>query len=102
MTTSTPNTPVPADPKVSARSESHFRSLLKAVSWRCVGTLDTFIVSFAVLNITGAVGGGLAHAARISGGIAAVEVVTKIILYYLHERAWARVHLGRSVVPHRS
>ena len=95
MTTTDPNTPVPAEPKVGARSESHFRSLLKAVSWRCVGTLDTFIVSFAVLNITGAVGGGIGHAARISGGIAAVEVVTKIILYYLHERAWARVAFGR-------
>ena len=102
MSKTTPNTPASAAPVVGVRSESHFRSLLKAVSWRCVGTLDTFIVSFAVLNITGAVGGGLGHAARISGGIAAVEVVTKIILYYLHERAWARVHLGRSVVPHRS
>ena len=95
MTMTDPNTPVPASPAVGSRSESHFRSLLKAVSWRCVGTLDTFIVSFAVLNITGAVGGGIGHAARISGGIAGVEVVTKILLYYLHERAWMRIALGR-------
>ena len=81
-------------PSFRPRSESHFRSLLKAVSWRCVGTLDTFVVSFFVLSVTG-VGGDLGHAARISGGIASVEIVTKIVLYYLHERAWARIALGR-------
>jgi uncharacterized membrane protein len=87
-------------PTVTAKSDSHLRSLLKAVSWRCVGTMDTFIVSFAVLNLTGAASGA-GHAARISGGIASVEVVTKILLYYLHERAWGRIRLGRSskVVP---
>ena len=34
--------------------ETRLRSVLKAVSWRCVGTLDTFIVSFVVLSLTGA------------------------------------------------
>lgn len=80
------------------KSDSHLRSLLKAVSWRCVGTLDTFLVSFAVLNVTGATAGA-GHAARISGSIAAVEVVTKVALYYFHERAWARVKLGRGGKP---
>ncbi len=77
-----------------ARSDTHLRSLLKAVSWRCVGTLDTFLVSFVVLNVTGATG-GVGHAARISGGIAAVEVLTKIFLYYVHERAWGKISVGR-------
>ena len=80
------------------KSDSHLRSLLKAVSWRCVGTLDTFVVSFVVLNVTGATA-GVGHAARISGSIAAVEVVTKVALYYFHERAWARVKLGRGGRP---
>ena len=57
-------------------------------------TLDTFVVSFFVLSVTG-VGGDLGHTARISGGIASVEIVTKIVLYYLHERVWARIALGR-------
>ena len=82
----------PPDPR--PKSDSHLRSFLKAVSWRCVGTLDTFVVSFFVLGVTG-VGGDLGHAARISGGIAGVEIVTKIILFYLHERVWARIALGR-------
>jgi uncharacterized membrane protein len=64
--------------------EGHGRSLMKAVSWRTVGTLDTFIISFF---ITGK--------ASLAGGIAAVEVVTKIMIYYLHERVWAMVPWGR-------
>ncbi|MSU47349.1 MAG: DUF2061 domain-containing protein [Lacunisphaera sp.] len=70
--------------------DPHWRSFAKAVSWRCVGTLDTFVVSFVVLTLTGATGGSKGLALHISGGIASVEVVTKVILYYLHERVWAR------------
>jgi uncharacterized membrane protein len=63
--------------------EGHARSLAKAVSWRTVGTIDTFIISFFV---TGKV--------SLAGAIAAVEVVTKITIYYLHERVWAVVPWG--------
>src|SRR5258708_3676999 len=64
--------------------EGHGRSFMKAVSWRTVGTIDTFIISFFV---TGKV--------SLAGSIAAVEVVTKIMIYYLHERVWAVVPWGR-------
>jgi uncharacterized membrane protein len=57
--------------------ESHARSLAKAVSWRITGTFDTLIVSFFIT-------GRLA----LAGAIAATEFLTKILLYYLHERAW--------------
>ena len=88
------SSPTPNPSSAKAR-ETHLRSLLKAVSWRCVGTLDTFCVSFVVLIFTGATEGNKLHAAQISGSIAGVEVITKVVLYYLHERAWMRVHLGR-------
>ena len=64
--------------------EGHGRSLMKAVSWRMVGTVDTFTISFFV---TGRV--------SIAGSIAAVEVVTKILIYYLHERVWAVLPWGK-------
>ena len=64
--------------------EGHGRSLAKAVSWRAVGTFDTFVISFFV---TGKV--------SLAGTIAAVEVMTKIMIYYLHERVWAAVPWGR-------
>jgi uncharacterized membrane protein len=58
--------------------EAHARSFAKAVSWRITGTLDTFIIGFIVTG-----------KATIAGSIAAIELMTKIGLYYFHERAWA-------------
>ncbi|OEJ99521.1 DUF2061 domain-containing protein [Roseivirga misakiensis] len=61
-------------------ADSNLRSLLKTISWRILGTLDTIIISYFV---TGEVAMALS--------IGSVEVVSKMILYYLHERAWANV-----------
>ena len=64
--------------------EQHRRSLSKAISWRITGTIDTFIISWLV---TGTL--------KMAGSIALTEVLTKIGLYYLHERAWNRVPFGK-------
>lgn len=56
---------------------SYKRHILKTVTWRIVGTLDTMILSWF---ITGSLKIGLA--------IGGVELLTKMVLYYLHERAW--------------
>ena len=64
--------------------ESHPRSFLKAVSWRTLGSIDTFVLG---MIFTGA-------NAKIAGSIAGAEVITKILLYYFHERAWATVPWG--------
>jgi uncharacterized membrane protein len=65
-------------------AETHARSVLKAVSWRTMGTIDTFAISWFM---TGKV--------VIAGSIAGLEVITKIAWYYLHERVWAAVSWGR-------
>jgi uncharacterized membrane protein len=65
-------------------AETHTRSVLKAISWRTLGTLDTFAISWF---LTGRV--------AIAGSIAAIEVITKIAWYYLHERVWAAIPWGR-------
>ncbi|EKB50012.1 DUF2061 domain-containing protein [Cecembia lonarensis] len=57
--------------------DSNAKSLAKSISWRVVGTLDTMVISFFVT-------GQLLMAVSIGS----IEVVTKIALYYLHERAW--------------
>ena len=59
-----------------------------AVSWRLLGSLDTFMLSFLVT-------GRLRYAVSIAGG----EALTKIALYYVHERAWRRVAWGRLEDP---
>ena len=63
--------------------ERHSRSLAKAVSWRIFPSIDTFIISFFV---TGKI--------SLAGTIAAVEIKTKIVISYLHERAWVAIPFG--------
>lgn len=58
--------------------ECHFRSVCKAVSWRLLGSVDTFLVAFL-----------LTGAPVAAGAIASLEVLTKTVLYYGHERVWA-------------
>ncbi len=65
-------------------AETHTRSVLKAISWRTLGTLDTFAISWF---FTGKI--------EIAGSIAGLEIVTKIAWYYLHERVWAEISWGR-------
>ena len=53
------------------------RSFFKTLTWRCLATTDTFVLSFFIT-------GNLVFA----GSIASVEVLTKLALYYWHERVW--------------
>ena len=55
----------------------HTIHILKTITWRIVGTLDTMVISWL---ITGNWKWGVA--------IGGVELITKMVLYYLHERAW--------------
>jgi uncharacterized membrane protein len=64
--------------------DSSSRSLAKAISWRITGTIDTFIISWL---ITGQL--------LLASGIAATEVITKIFLYWFHERVWNKIQWGR-------
>lgn len=68
----------------SSKSDSNLKSLLKTISWRVVGTIDTMMISYIVTGkFTTAM------------SIASVEVVTKMLLYYFHERAWATVKIKK-------
>ena len=63
------------------------RHVAKTITWRTVGTLDTMIIGWL---ITGDAMTGL----KIGG----IEVITKMILYYFHERIWFKINLG---LPYR-
>jgi sulfate adenylyltransferase large subunit len=65
-------------------TETHARSLVKAVSWRTTGSLDTFVVTFVISGST-----------KLAGSVALTEVLTKILIYYGHERVWALVPWGK-------
>ncbi|MGY5351633.1 DUF2061 domain-containing protein [Wenyingzhuangia sp. IMCC45533] len=70
--------------KESRSSETPIRSVVKAVSWRVVGTVDTLIVSWFVVQD-----------AKTASAIASIDFVTKMILYFFHERAWNAIKWGK-------
>ena len=63
--------------------ESRKRHIIKTISWRAIGTLDTIMLSWFITGnpLTG-----------LKIGLA--EVFTKMVLYYLHERVWYRINFG--------
>ncbi len=67
--------------KVSDRADKPIKSFMKSISWRVIGTIDTVIISYF---ITGRV--------TLAISIGSIEVITKTILYYFHERLWAHIH----------
>lgn len=63
--------------------ESRKRHLLKTVSWRFIGTLDTVVLAWII--------SGNPQAGLKIGGM---ELITKMILYYYHERVWYKINFG--------
>ena len=72
---------------VSKSNERWSRSFLKSVSWRIIGTLDTIIISYVIT-------GEISFALSIGG----IELVTKMILYVVHERLWNKLNWGKKWV----
>jgi len=64
-------------------SNANKRHLIKTITWRILGTLDTILIAWIIT------GNGLTG---VKIGIA--EVITKMILYYVHEKAWYRTNFG--------
>jgi len=68
--------------------ESHFRSIIKAVTWRAGGTVVTAFVAWIFT-------GSLDIAARI--GI--LDSLIKIAAFYIHERVWIKLKFGKLKEP---
>lgn len=68
--------------------ESHYRSILKAITWRTGGTVVTFAVAwFLIREFT------------MAAGIGLLDTTIKIIAFYIHERIWNRLQFGRQKPP---
>ncbi len=65
-----------------------YRSLMKTVSWRVTGTLDTVLIAYFITK---------EFSLAISIGF--IEVFTKLALYYFHERIWDTLNIGRVEPP---
>ena len=68
---------------------SQLRHLLKSFTWRFIASIDTFLLSYI-----------LSSDFKISISISSVELITKLILYYLHERFWFNSNLANSKIRH--
>ena len=68
--------------------ESHSRSIAKALTWRVIALIITASIAWMV---TGQL--------RVAVCIGAADALVKIGIYYVHERAWNRVHFGRPKPP---
>ena len=92
----TPKLDPPNPPEIKV-----WRSVAKAISWRVLGTIDTLILSYLLITYLGPFFGieqGRGEALETASYIAITEVITKLIFYFLHERLWAKLSWGISVV----
>ena len=66
------------------RGETKRRSIVKAITWRTLGTIDTIVIAFVLT-------GEIKTALSIGG----IEIFTKMILYFFHERIWNMINWGK-------
>jgi adenylylsulfate kinase len=68
--------------------ETHYRSIIKAISWRIFASGATILIVFVFTKKI-----------VLSLGIGATELIVKLILYYLHERIWNILPFGKEKHP---
>src|SRR5690606_32917619 len=69
--------------KIRWLMNSRRRHLIKTFTWRGFGTADTFLLAWIISG-----------SPLVGMKVGAAELITKMILYYLHERAWYRTRFG--------
>ncbi|PKL48973.1 MAG: hypothetical protein CVV39_03590 [Planctomycetes bacterium HGW-Planctomycetes-1] len=68
--------------------ESHLRSILKGLTWRLGGTTVTILIAWL---FTGSI--------NIAAKIGIIETILKISIFYIHERLWNRINIGKEKRP---
>ncbi len=68
--------------------ESHYRSIVKAITWRAGGTIVTFGVAWILT-------GNISFSAKMG----MLDTTVKLGVFYFHERLWNRLNFGRSKPP---
>lgn len=68
--------------------ESHFRSVIKAVTWRTGGTVVTFAVAWV-----------MTRRFDLAAQIGLLDTAVKLAAFYIHERMWMKISFGRLKPP---
>ncbi|MFT4662020.1 MAG: putative membrane protein [Patiriisocius sp.] len=69
---------------LDSKEENIKRSITKTISWRVIGTITTMIISYI---ITGTL--------ALAFSIGIIELISKMALYFFHERAWNKIEWGK-------
>ena len=69
--------------------ESRTRSILKAISWRFLATGTTFLLAYFIFSNS-----NCDDVLEKSSIVAGLEAAIKLVIYYLHERAWQMAPRG--------
>ena len=72
---------------MSYKKRAHVISFCKTCTWRVVASADTFLLSWL-----------LTGSASIGASIASLEVLTKMFLYYVHERQWEKPRFNHVIL----
>ena len=68
--------------------DSHFRSIVKAITWRAGGTVVTFAVAWMITRTF-----------DLAAQIGALDTLVKLGAFYFHERVWERLNFGKKLPP---
>lgn len=69
------------------------RSLAKAISWRIIASLTTFLITFVIFRQR--ISGPYRQILEASTLVLVFDVVIKIMIYYFHERLWTNISWGK-------
>jgi len=73
--------------------DSPFRSIVKAISWRLIATLTTFLITFIIFKRY--TDKTYIEAFETASFVAFFEIFAKLLFYYLHERVWVNIQWGK-------
>lgn len=62
---------------------SYKRHIMKTITWRFIGTIDTILIGWLVSGDP-----------LIGLSIGSIEIITKMVLYFIHERVWYKINFG--------
>ena len=70
------------------KDRANLRAILKSITWRLIASLTTFVLALFFFRDD-------PMAAQKATGVAITEVFIKMLFYYMHERLWYNIRLGR-------
>ena len=78
---------------------NHLRSILKAISYRVFASMGSAVIVFILLSLELMPRIEITKKVYLSLGVALCEAIVKILLYYIHERIWSFIKIGKKDHP---